>query len=719
MSKLKVKKTRAFRSLAATLAFAFSALVIVILIIASGLQMYFSFKAQQKDIVNQQLHIAQDAANTVKSFIQEKFSILGAATSLGNLVAVSEEEQKPVLERLLGVEPAFRQLVLLNAQEEELLRVSRLSKLLSVQLMEYNKSELFSNVRQRETHISSIYIDKITSEPMVIMAVPVTDVFGDFKGVLMAEVNLKFMWDLVDSIKIGNEGRAYVVDRQGNLIAFGDISRVLKGENLIRLKEVAKFVNAEEMPVERKASISKGIQDTYVVASHVQLGRPSWAVVVELPLFEAYGSVIQGSILIVIIILISIILAIVAGTYLSRRITRPIIDLRDAALEVGKGRLDTQIEIKTRDEIEDLARAFNQMTQDLQMTTTSIDNLNQEITERKRAEEALRKAEEKYRIQFEGALDAIFVADAKTGIIIDCNPAATRLTGRKKSELVGKHQRILHPPEEIEGEFSRTFKRHIEEKQGQTLETQVIAKGGEIKDVAIKTNLLDVRGKKIIQGIFRDITERKKAEEKIKSSLKEKEAMLKEIHHRVKNNLQIISSLLKLQSRYVEDNKEVLEMFKECQDRIKSMALIHNKLYESRDMSRVDFAEYVHTLTQDLFRSYKVSSGSIKLKVNAEDVFLDINSAIPCGLIINELVSNSLKHAFPNGRCGEITIDLHLGKDNKISLSVADNGVGLPEGLDFQQTESLGMRLICILTEQLGGSVRINRKKGTKFSLTF
>jgi PAS domain S-box-containing protein len=717
MSKRGVKKTRAFRSLSATLAFAFSALVIVVLIIASGLQMYFSFQTQRKDIINQQLHIAQDAANTVKNFIQEKFSILEAAASLGNLVAVSEEEQKPVLERLLGVEPAFRQLVLLNAQEEELLRVSRLSKLLSVQLMEYNKSELFSKVRQKETHISSIYIDKITSEPMVIMAVPVTDVFGDFKGVLTAEVNLKFMWDLVDSIKIGNKGRAYVVDRQGNLIAFGDISRILKGENLLRLKEVAKFVNAEELLGERKASISKGIQGTYVVASHVPLGRPSWAVVVELPLHEAYGSVIQGFGLAVAIILISIILAIVAGTYLSRRITKPIIDLRDAALEVGKGRLDTQIEIKTKDEIEDLAKAFNQMTQDLQMTTTSIDNLNQEITERKRVEEALRRAEEKYRIQFEGALDAIFVADAKTGIIIDCNPAATRLIGREKPELVGKHQRILHPPEETEGGFSRTFKQHLEEKQGQTLETQVVTKEGEIKDVAIKATLLDIRGKKVIQGIFRDITESKKAEEKIKSSLKEKEVMLKEIHHRVKNNLQIISSLLNLQSRHIKDNKEVLEMFKECQNRVKSMALIHNKLYQSRDMSRIDFAEYVHTLTQDLFQSYKISPGNIELKVNAESVFMDINSAIPCGLIINELVSNSLKHAFPDGKRGEITIDLHKDKDNKLSLSVADNGAGFPEGLDFKQTESLGLRLVCILTEQLGGRMSLNRKKGTKFSL--
>ncbi len=148
-----------------------------------------------------------------------------------------------------------------------------------------------------------------------------------------------------------------------------------------------------------------------------------------------------------------------------------------------------------------------------------MDNLNEEIRERKKAEELLRESEERYRKLFEGALDAIFVADAETGILIDCNPAATRLVGLEKSELVGKHQRILHPPEESEEEFSETFKNHLREKQDHTLETQVITKTGEIKDVAIKASLLEIKGKKVLQGIFRDITERKKAEEELKKLL--------------------------------------------------------------------------------------------------------------------------------------------------------------------------------------------------------
>ncbi len=169
-------------------------------------------------------------------------------------------------------------------------------------------------------------------------------------------------------------------------------------------------------------------------------------------------------------------------------------------------------------------RLVDKRTEELKEAQARLVKLNeqlqQDIEVRKKVEEQLRKAEEKYRMQFEGALDAIFVGDAETGIIVDCNPAATRLVGRGKSELIGKHQRILHPPEEIEGELSKTFRQHLKEKQGQTLETQVITKTGEIRDVAIRANLLEIGGKKVLQGIFRDVTENKKAEEEIRKSQK-------------------------------------------------------------------------------------------------------------------------------------------------------------------------------------------------------
>ena len=214
------------------------------------------------------------------------------------------------------------------------------------------------------------------------------------------------------------------------------------------------------------------------------------------------------------------------------------------------------------------------------------------------------------------------------------------------------------------------------------------------------------------------ITERQQAEEQLKASLKEKEVLLKEIHHRVKNNLQIISSLLNLQSDYIHD-QQALGMFKESQNRIKSMTLIHEKLYQSPDLARIEFAQYLPDLTAQLFRSYGVNPDAITLKVNVEEISLGIDTAIPCGLLISELVSNSLKHAFGVSQEGEIHIDFRRDNDNKLTLMVSDNGVGFPKDIDFRHTESLGLQLVNTLAEQLEGTLELHSQGGTTFKLTF
>ena len=215
-----------------------------------------------------------------------------------------------------------------------------------------------------------------------------------------------------------------------------------------------------------------------------------------------------------------------------------------------------------------------------------------------------------------------------------------------------------------------------------------------------------------------DITERKRTEEQIKASLREKEVLLKEIHHRVKNNMQVIISLLNLQSKHVKDKRD-WEIFKDSQNRIKSMALIHDKLYQSKDLASINFAEYIENLARHLFNTYRVSSSAIKLVADIKDVPLDINTAIPCGLIINELISNSLKYAFPDGREGEIQIKLYASKDDTFSLIVRDNGIGLPEDLDFRNTKSLGLQVVVALVEQLKGTIELDRSEGTAFKIVF
>ncbi len=219
------------------------------------------------------------------------------------------------------------------------------------------------------------------------------------------------------------------------------------------------------------------------------------------------------------------------------------------------------------------------------------------------------------------------------------------------------------------------------------------------------------------QQLQKELSERKQAEKKIKKSLQEKEILLKEIHHRVKNNLQIISSLLYLQSNNAIDGKTI-ELFNESQNRIRSMALIHEELYQSENFVNIEFTDYIKGLISYLFSSYKTKLDTIKTDVQVENVILSIDKAIPCGLIINELISNSLKHAFPNGRKGQIKIKLTSDKQ-KISLTVEDNGQGLPEELQLKKTKTLGLQLVNTLTKQLKGTIKHQKTKGTKFSITF
>ncbi|HEY9245268.1 MAG TPA: histidine kinase dimerization/phosphoacceptor domain -containing protein [Candidatus Methanoperedens sp.] len=275
------------------------------------------------------------------------------------------------------------------------------------------------------------------------------------------------------------------------------------------------------------------------------------------------------------------------------------------------------------------------------------------------------------------------------------------LVTRIKSLLRAKyfHDQLIKSKEKIEVQNEMLHKACDE------LETRVRERTVELT----KTN-------EILQA---EITERKKAEHQLRQSLKEKEVLLREIHHRVKNNMQIISSLLRLQSGCINEEKH-LEIFKECQNRIISMSLVHEKLYNSKDFTRIDFKDYITDMVSVLFESYSVHTDNVKLNINVENIFLPIDSAIPCGLIINELVTNSLKYAFPDGRKGEIKIELHKTEGNYLEILVSDNGIGMPDEFDFEKTDSLGLQLVSILGKnQLDGRIDLDLSKGTEFQIRF
>lgn len=222
---------------------------------------------------------------------------------------------------------------------------------------------------------------------------------------------------------------------------------------------------------------------------------------------------------------------------------------------------------------------------------------------------------------------------------------------------------------------------------------------------------------KEFRSIITDITERKEAEREIEKSLQEKEVLLKEIHHRVKNNLQVISSLLSLQSEYIKDKTDK-ELFRESQTRAKSMALIHERLYQSTDLRSINFYEYIKTLTFNLYNIYGCKPEDIKVNLDLEPISMDIDTAIPCGLIINELMSNAMKHAFPGDSKGEINIKFHQ-IDHKLILTVEDNGIGLPPNMEFENISSLGLKLVNTLVNQIDGEIEINSDSGTNITIRF
>ncbi|MGD1005443.1 MAG: histidine kinase dimerization/phosphoacceptor domain -containing protein, partial [Methanoregulaceae archaeon] len=233
------------------------------------------------------------------------------------------------------------------------------------------------------------------------------------------------------------------------------------------------------------------------------------------------------------------------------------------------------------------------------------------------------------------------------------------------------------------------------------LDRQVIERTSDLSDVNLK--------------LVTEIGIRLDAEKQLTKTVGEKEVLIREVHHRVKNNLQIIISLLNLQSRYIEDEKSS-QVIRDSQSRIRAMALVHEKLYKSTDISKIDLGDYIKFLGNSLFQFFGMQGKGITLTMDIRDIFLDIDTAIPLGLIINELISNSLKYAFPGGKKGDISLAIHR-EEHTLTILFKDNGVGIPQDFDWRNAKSLGLRLVISLVEQLSGTIELDRSAGTSFSI--
>jgi PAS domain S-box-containing protein len=359
-----------------------------------------------------------------------------------------------------------------------------------------------------------------------------------------------------------------------------------------------------------------------------------------------------------------------------------------------------------------------------------------DITERKKAEEALHKAnkelerrveertvelkksKENYQQLFNSGQDYIMVHGYRSdhpSNFFEVNEKACEVLGYTREELMNMNPLDIDSPDS-KTDVPAVIKQLME--TGQALFEQTHkARDGRNIPVEINTHIIDYKGDKIALSICRDITERKQAEDDIRAALREKEVLLQEIHHRVKNNMSIMSALLQLQARHSKD-ESINRVFKDSQNRIKSMALVHEKLYQTQNFISISLKEYVDELVKHLIHTYKEDTANLGYELYIDDIFFNIDTMIPCGLIINELVTNSIKHAFEDIERPELSIALSMD-DGRATLVYSDNGIGLAENIDLSDSETLGLQIVNMLTDQLEGEIESERNGGTKFIIRF
>lgn len=391
------------------------------------------------------------------------------------------------------------------------------------------------------------------------------------------------------------------------------------------------------------------------------------------------------------LIVVAAVGAVVMGLFTSRAVGKPLARLQQAAQEVGRGKFDVRVSVGSHDEIGMLAASINQMAADLQETTVSrsyLDNIIQSMRE------------------------MLIVADPDQRIR-HVNPAACRELKYEPVDFENKTLRELFGAEEFAEEerlpdlLASGIECDMQDKHGTAIPVHCSAARMEDQEGSLEGYVC----------VASNISRQKEAETQLVASLTEKELLLKEVHHRVKNNLQVISSLLNLQARELHD-PDTVRLFQESQGRIRSMALIHEQLYRSSDLARIDFAAYVRDLIRHLERGLGGDAAPIRFQLDILPLPLSLDLAIPCGMIVNELVCNAEKHAFPDGQPGEIRVAFGRDSDGYF-LTVADNGVGIRNGPATNEPSSLGLKVVEALTRQIRGELDVHHDQGTRFTIRF
>ncbi|MFM8322172.1 MAG: histidine kinase dimerization/phosphoacceptor domain -containing protein [Chloroflexota bacterium] len=608
------------------------ALMTVVIVISVFTSVYNVESASWR---SRQDEAAQYAARSVSNFLAQIQLTMGLLADFGRDELLNNPA---LLDTLLERNPALIELAYVDPAGQILKSASQGQPLIA-NLFTIPQSEWFRRARSGERYYSRIQISD-QGEPYLLYSIPVPRLdgaSGPINDVLVARIRMIVLSQVVSGIHFGQAGRAYIVNRQGQVIAHSDRQLV---SAMVSIGEQPEFAAILQSPRQRWYGSARSLNSQAVLIASAAVEDTGWIVLTELPSQEAFANSRMAAVQLSLQLLAFTVLF---GMYLARRVNRlfiyPIQLLREAALRLGQGDLDYKALVVRRDELGEVAEAFNTMAVSINASRQALERVNDELESRVR---------------------------------------------ERTYELT---------------ELNRALSGEVEE--------------------------------------------RTQAERRALASLKEKEILLKEIHHRVKNNLQIISSLLSMQSRKIQD-PGVSFALQESQNRVRSMSLIHEKLYQSGGLAQIDLSEYIRSLAAFLARSYH-SASMVEVvvrvlpgepapgeaapgspleagKPGGPAIWLDLDSAVPCGLILNELLSNAYKYAFPNNRPGRLEITLQ--KRQAICIRVADDGVGLPEQFDFNQLgqkNSLGLQLVKSLVDQLDGQIWVeaNQPSGACFMIEF
>ena len=573
-----------------------------------------------------------------------------------------------------------------------------------------NVSELF-RIENGKICVINPSTSVFTGDDIIRVATPIM-VDDEFAGVIFVDFDAEKIFKIAtDRTGLGETGEIYILNRDGYMIT---------PARFIDDTPPKQDVGHENFNSTSAAALYTNYRDADVLRAYAPIPAMDWCLVAEIDEEEAFASVARLTATMFSVFAGLLLLGILICIRVSRTITDPVVKLHRGTDEIMKGNLDYKVGTGTEDEVGELSRAFDAMTSNLKESGIKLAEYSKGL-ENKVAE---RTAELDELLEEQKALlstiPAFVYFKDRNGNYIAANKVFADKTGTSVDEIAGKTDYDFFPKAQADAHRAHDYEVMESGEPKYDIEELVTEADGRVVWTSTsKTPFFGSGGEVIgMVGMTLDITERKKAEDQIKAALKEKEVMLREIHHRVKNNLQVVSSLLNMQARNATDEK-TKGILSESRDRVMTMSLIHSQLYEGSDLAEINMKEFVDRLLGQL-QSYSVGDTRITRVVRVDDYPFPISVAVPVGLIINELLSNALKHAFEGKDEGKIEVSLTASEDGRINLTVSDDGVGLPLGFDIDESKTLGLRLVKILAEdQLQGTLEVTSDGGATFNIEF